>query len=182
MQSETKTAELVAVADEVAVVENVLEGATTVAVSADAPCDSVAEGFMDAWVESRRGAGVSMSSGLMGSVKGVFGVPVLSLSQLGCTVDASHSAEKSRGPADREAKKEALIADFERKQAELKALYLTKIQELDLEPDVVAGAGYSEGSDAASRPHTRESPGLTCRHLIDHREHRGPHSYDFRCQ
>lgn len=168
MQSKTVTAELMVVADEVAAVENVLECATTVAVSADARCDRVAEGLMDAWVESRRGVGVSMSSRPMGSVKGVFGVPVLSLSQLSGPLDASHSAEKSRGPADREAKKEALIADFERKQAELKALYLTKIQELDLdqdlEPDVVVGVGDSEGSDAASRPLTGEPPGLTYGH------------------
>jgi hypothetical protein len=150
MRYQTNTAELVVEADEVAAVKKVSEGAPTTVVSADDRRGSVAEGLADVWVENRRGVEVGLSSRLRGSVPGVFGVPVLSISQRSCPVDTSRSA--CPVTADREAKKEALIADFERKQAELKALYLTKIQELELErePDVVADADRFEGSDAAS--------------------------------
>jgi hypothetical protein len=131
------------------------EGALTVAVSADAIRDNVAEHPVDVWVESRRGAGVGPSCRPRCSVSGVFGVPVLNLSQQSCPVDTSSSAvhSRGRGVADREAKKEALMADFERKQAELRALYLTKIQELEQESDVVADVHHSERSDTAYGPH-----------------------------
>jgi hypothetical protein len=163
VQSQTAVSDVVVVADAVAAAVKISVGALAVAASADAILDSVAESPVDVWVESRRGAGVGPSCRPRGSVSGVFGVPVLSPSQRSCPVDSSRSPDQSRGRgvADREAKREALLADFERKQAELKALYLTKIQELELESDVVADVHLSEGSDTASGPHRGKSHGPT---------------------